>query len=196
MNEFSFSDKDRTIPVYGYLADTGEYIGKSDCYIPANTGLPLYCTHIAAPLAPEGMAVVFDKPHGDWSIVEDHRGKMAYSTSTREPQLITVPGALAEGLTLKQPRSEFDHWVVDVDDWVKDENAEATFIQNQAAEQKARLFAEASQRIDVLTDKVNLGIAEDEKSLRAEIEAWRIYRAKLDDIDSVQAPGIEWPTRP
>lgn len=46
---FKFSEKDRTIRIYNLRADTREFIGAGDAYIPANTGLPADCTNIAPP---------------------------------------------------------------------------------------------------------------------------------------------------
>ena len=46
---FKFSSKDRTIRIYNLCADTREFIGAGDAYIPANTGLPADCTNIAPP---------------------------------------------------------------------------------------------------------------------------------------------------
>lgn len=194
MNSFVFSESNRTITVYGYLSDTGEYIGKSDCYIPAGTGLPAYCTHIAPPVAPKGKVVIFNSVSGCWNVVDDHRGKVAYDTKTRQPQTITTLGVLPETLTLLEPQSEFDFWTGK--QWKKDNGAERAHLQEKAITQKSQLISEASQRIDILTDKINLGMVANESSVRIEIEQWRKYRALLDEVDPALAPEIEWPVKP
>ncbi|MGL4857856.1 tail fiber assembly protein [Plesiomonas sp.] len=195
MSKFVFSDDDRTIVVYGFLADTYEYIGKSDCYIPARTGLPAYCTHKPAPVAPDGMAVVFDIERDDWAIVEDHRGKTAYDIETREPHLITTPGALPEKFTLLKPESEFDRW--QGDSWEKDVMAEAHFNQRCIEAKKQQLINEASQHIDILTDKINLGLSSSPDADRALLDAWRTYRVKIASVESSLATSeIVWPLKP
>lgn len=195
MSSFVFSDYDRTITVYGFLPDTGEYIGKSDCYIPAGTGLPAYCTHKPAPVAPDGMAVVFDVERDDWAIVEDHRGKTAYDIHTREPHLITEPGALPAHLTLLQPQSEFDRWQGSA--WEKDIEAEAHFNQRCIEAKKQQLINEAGQHIDILTDKINLGLSSSPDADRVLLDAWRTYRVKIASVDSSLATSeIVWPLKP
>ncbi|KAB7715491.1 tail fiber assembly protein [Plesiomonas shigelloides] len=195
MDKFTFSNDNRTITVYGYLADTREYIGKSDCYIPAGTGLPAYCTHKPAPVAPDGMAVVFDVERDDWDIVEDHRGKTAYDTNTREPHLITEPGALPAHLTLLQPQSEFDRWQGGV--WEKDVEAEAHFNQQCIEAKKRQLIYEASQCIDVLIDKINLGHSTSPEQDKKRLESWQAYRVQLFDISSAQLiDDVVWPELP
>lgn len=61
---FKFSDKDRTIRIYNLRADTREFIGEGDAYIPAGTGLPADCTDIAPPDITPGMAAVFNGKNG------------------------------------------------------------------------------------------------------------------------------------
>lgn len=196
MNTFAFPDKDTTIVVYGFLADTGEYIGKSDCFIPAHTGLPAYCTHIAPPLAQEGKTVIFDSSLGDWKLASDYRGKTAYDTETREPTFINSLGELPKSLTLQEPSSEFDRW--NGSEWVKDESAEKQHLQQSAELEKRQRTLSASERIEILTDKINLGMAENEEVTRANILAWRKYRAQLDDVNTALAgeASFSWPKEP
>lgn len=186
MNSFSFSDKDQTITVYGYIENTGQYIGKSDCYIPAHTGLPAGCTDIAPPLAPNGMAVVFNQKNNQWETTEDHRGKTVFDKETRQEYVISDLGPIPDSMTEKTPGSNFDRW--NGRGWEKDTEAEAAFSQKQMIENKVNLIAEATQRIDILTDKVNLNIVGDVDLVREQITAWRKYRALVDDIDPVNPP--------
>lgn len=44
---FEMTGENRTIILYNLRSDTNEFIGKSDGFIPANTGLPAYSTDIA-----------------------------------------------------------------------------------------------------------------------------------------------------
>ncbi|MGL4925612.1 MAG: tail fiber assembly protein [Plesiomonas shigelloides] len=192
-NTFNFSDVDRTITVYGYLADTGEYIGKSDCFIPATTGLPAYCTHISPPVAEPGKTVIFNDQRGEWEQVDNHRGQTVYSVITRQPQTVTELGALPADVTLLVPSSDFDCWSGQA--WVKDDVAERDYQRQQGMMIKRQKMIDATQRIDVLTDKVNLGMSTNPEETRALIDAWRLYRAQLDETDPASVQEI-WPSAP
>ncbi|KAB7715700.1 tail fiber assembly protein [Plesiomonas shigelloides] len=188
---FLFSTENRTIAVYGYMADTKEYIGKSDCYIPAGTGLPAYCTHIAPPVAGEGQAVIFNEQENSWQLVDDHRGNIAYNTETRRSETITYPGSLPDNLTLLPPNTEFDIWSGTA--WVTDENAQREHQFQQWKAQKQQRLAIATQRIEVLTDSVNLRLTKDPETTRTVIEKWRTYRVQLDQMTF---QSEDWPTPP
>lgn len=59
---------------------------------------------------------------------------------------------------------------------------------------KTALMDEASQKISVLQDAVDLGMATDEE--REQLEAWKKYRVILSRIDSSIPDQIDWPTKP
>lgn len=63
------------------------------------------------------------------------------------------------------------------------------------AEQQKQLHAdEAEKNIAILERKVRLGMAtDDEKDL---LTAWEIYSVKNADIDTSQAPDIDWGIKP
>ncbi|MGJ7072752.1 tail fiber assembly protein [Morganella morganii] len=60
--------------------------------------------------------------------------------------------------------------------------------------QKQNLMAEARERLSVLQDAVDLGMAvlEEEVSLKE----WKKYRVLLDRISTASAPDIDWPVKP
>lgn len=64
----------------------------------------------------------------------------------------------------------------------------------EAEQQKQLLAYEAEQNIAILERKVRLGMATvAEKDL---LVAWEIYSIKVADIDTSQAPDINWPEKP
>lgn len=104
-----FRDYDQLLVVYNFLADTREYIGKSDCHIPAGTGLPANCTTVAPPPEKPGFICVFND--GRWEYQEDHRGLVVYRRDSGTPVTVTEPGALPENTTTsKPPGGEFDRY--------------------------------------------------------------------------------------
>ncbi|NRR66736.1 tail fiber assembly protein [Yersinia pestis] len=56
---------------------------------------------------------------------------------------------------------------------------------------KSRLISDASDRIEILKDRIELG-----QDRAAELKLWKSYRIALDDIDVSAAPDIEWPLKP
>lgn len=63
------------------------------------------------------------------------------------------------------------------------------------AEQKKQLCAdEAEKNITILERKVRLDMATDEEV--ALLKRWEIYSIKVSDIDTSNAPDIDWPEKP
>ena len=71
---------------------------------------PANCTPVAPPELADGQAAVFDAKAGTWSAVEDHRGKIAWATATRQPVAVQALGPVPVGYTLEAPASRFDTW--------------------------------------------------------------------------------------
>ena len=69
---------------------------------------PANVTDLAPPALAEGQAAVFDGQA--WRVVEDHRGKIAYAITTRQPVAIQTVGPVPEGYTLTPPPSRFHTW--------------------------------------------------------------------------------------
>ncbi|CFQ33733.1 tail fiber assembly protein [Yersinia aleksiciae] len=106
--QFKFSDENRIITVYNYSPATGEFIGQSDAFIPANTGLPAYSAFIAPPQIMNGYSVVFidDK----WQLIEDHRQKIVFDTATVQSVTIDKLGGIPKNFTVVSPSTPFDQW--------------------------------------------------------------------------------------
>lgn len=111
MAAFKFSNKDQTLTVYNLSSDTCELIGVGDCFVPANTGLPAYCTNIKPSKKKAGFAVVFDVDNGTWQYVADHRGVTCWNILNRQMQVIDMLGDMPNDMTDKAPSSDFDTWM-------------------------------------------------------------------------------------
>lgn len=70
---------------------------------------------------------------------------------------------------------------------------EATVIAGNVATKDA-LMSEASQRISVLQDAIDLEMATNNEI--AALPLWKKYRVLLSRIDAEMSVGIEWPTKP
>lgn len=103
MTHFKMSPESRTLKIYNLRADTKEYTGAGDVYIPPYTGLPANCTLIEAPEAGPGLVAVFNDAQQQWEVVEDHRGKTVYDTATGKTLCISRPGALPDDVTTLPP---------------------------------------------------------------------------------------------
>lgn len=187
---FKFSGKDRTIRIYNLRADTREFIGAGDAYIPANTGLPADCTNIAPPDVPEGKVAVFNG--AAWDLVEDYRNQTLYSKETGERIILTELGALPADITTVAPEGNFMRW--NGEGWEKDTEAERAAAVSFAESEKKRLMQEATLSIETLQDAVDLGEAtENEVSM---LTVWKKYRVYLSRVTPADAPEIEWPPLP
>lgn len=192
MAAFKFSNKDQTLTVYNLSSDTSELIGSGDCFVPANTGLPAFCTNIKPPKEKAGFVLVFDEDNGTWQHVADHRGESRWNTQNRQMQVIDTLGVVPENTTDKAPTSDFDIW--DGVGWVKDEQAENDFYIEAAGRELKERMSVATNTINTLQDAVDLAMATDrEKDL---LTAWRTYRVLLNRINTAQAPNIDWPEVP
>ncbi|MGL5952916.1 MAG: tail fiber assembly protein [Providencia rustigianii] len=150
--------------------------------------------YIDAPELPTkaGFAVIRSKDGSKWEIVTDNRGKIAYSTETRQTIEIDFIGDLPDTLTLLEPKTEFDKW--NGKKWVTDTQAQKASFIAQAESEKAQRLEEVEQHIAILERKVRLNMATDEE--KALLTAWEIYSVKVADVDTSQAPDIDWGVKP
>lgn len=192
MAAFKFSNKDQTLTVYNLSSDTGELIGAGDCFVPANTGLPAYCTHIKPPKEKAGLALVFDAETATWKYIADHRGETRWNTQDRQMQVIDMLGALPNDTTDKAPASDFDTWNGEA--WIKDAQAEKDFHTDAAARELKERMSFATNHISTLQDAVDLGMATEAEE--TSLTAWRTYRVLLSRVDTSAAPDVVWPELP
>ncbi|WP_223535851.1 tail fiber assembly protein [Serratia sp. JSRIV004] len=187
---FKMSDEAKTIKVYNFMADTKEFIGVSDCYIPAGTGLPAYCTVLEAPKAAEGCVVCFD--NNEWQQREDHRGSVVYDKATKQKRVIELLGPLPDGYTSLKPQGDFVMW--DGEKWVTDIEAEKAALEKQARDKKAQLTRYADSIINTLIDAIELDMATEAEKVK--LTEWRKYRVLLSRIDCSLPADIFWPAIP
>lgn len=192
MAAFKFSNKDQTLTVYNLSSDTSELIGTGDCFVPANTGLPAFCTNLKPPKEKVGFVVVFDADTGTWQYVADHRGKTYWNTQNRQMQVIDLLGDVPNEMTDKAPTSDFDTW--DGNAWVKNAQAEKDFQTDIAARELKERMSLAINTISTLQDAVDLAMATEAEENR--LTAWRTYRVLLSRIDTASTLDINWPPLP
>lgn len=187
---FELTSKNQTIKIYNYRVDTLEFIGDSDAYIPANTGLPANCTITPPPKIKAGCVVVYID--GKWQQREDYRGTVVYSKVTGQQRNITDLGLLPDDVTVLQSTGQYDKW--DGKKWVKDKDAEQAAQVNNAQMEKKRRISDASQHIQILTDSIAFdgGQPNDAELLKT----WTNYRVMLNRVDIATAPAIAWPETP
>lgn len=198
MMTFTMSDHAQTIRVYNLRADTREFIGEGDAWIPPWTGLPADCTDIAPPDIPEGHVAIFDADSQSWALVEDHRGQTVYSTENRQAMFISTPGPLPENTTCLVPEAAWMVW--DGEKWVEDPEALAQAMQARAeAERQRRLDAAnritADWRVELMLGTLS---GEDKTSLAA----WMAFIKALKALDftgvtdEASFEAIDWPAQP
>lgn len=186
---FKMSEEAQTITVYNLRADTSEFIGVSDAYIPPHTGLPAYCTDIKPMEIPAGKVAIFNSLKLTWSLVEDHRGKTVFDISTGSEIYISELGLLPENVTAIAPDGQYQKW--NGTSWVKDEESEKSAELAKVIEQKKDLMQMANDIIAPLQDAVDLDMATDEE--KQQLTDWRKYRVLLSRIDDSKPV---WPDQP
>ncbi|WP_321146624.1 tail fiber assembly protein [Providencia alcalifaciens] len=178
-----------------YLCDpmTREYVRASLDNVPLG-GSVVADAYLDKPELPtkSDTAIVRSTDEKSWLHIADHRGKMAYNTSNRQPIVIKFIGDLPVELTLLEPKTEFDVWNGKV--WVTDTEAQKVVLIAQAEQEKAQRLSEAEQQIMMLERKVRLGMATNEEVEL--LKQWEIYSINVSNIDTSLAPGIEWIQKP
>lgn len=188
---FKMSNRARTLEVYHFSHDVMEYIGKGDAFIPADIGLPAYCTVTPPPEEKPGFARIFNTRQGEWEYITDMRGSY-YDTDTGFPVIFSLPGALPENLTTLKPASNFDKW--NGKQWIADEAAEKGYAIDQANQKKVKLVNQADEKLAVLNYAVSLEMETEEEARL--LTLWKKYRVLLERVDTSVAPDIQWPEVP
>ncbi|MCE9939975.1 tail fiber assembly protein [Serratia liquefaciens] len=185
-----FNSDDKIIHVYNYSADTGEFIGEGDAFIPAGTGLPAYCTDITPPTRTPGFASVFGGVH--WSVMEDHRNINAYNIINQNEISIYELGAVPDGFTLLKPDSKFDEWNGNA--WLKNGKKEYEFHVSESERRLKSLLVDASLKTNHLQTKLFMGVITEEEKLT--LSKWVDYVDALNALDLTTSPDISWPVLP
>ena len=175
-----------------YLCDpiTREYVRASLDNVPFG-GSVVADAYLDKPELPTkaNLAIIRSDDEKSWLHVPDYREKVAYNTETRQQIEIDFIGDLPTGLTLLEPKTEFDVW--NGKKWVTDTETQKAASIAQAEFDKAQLMSEANEKITYLQDSIDVGLASDEEKLQ--LKNWKTYRVLLNRIDISSAPDIKWP---
>ncbi|MEX9368408.1 tail fiber assembly protein [Providencia vermicola] len=178
-----------------YLCDpiTREYVRASLDNVPFG-GSIVADAYLDKPDLPtkENVAILRSEDEKSWIHVADYRGKIAYSTETRQPIEIDFIGDLPLTLTLLEPKTEFDKW--NGKKWVTDTEAQKAVLVAQTEQEKAQRLEEANATITYLQDAIEVGLDDDD--YQAKLTAWKTYRVLLNRVDTSLAPNIDWPEKP
>lgn len=186
---FKMKEEAQTITIYNLRADTCEFIGAGDAYIPAHTGLPANCTDIEPPKTVAGKVAIFDGEKTSWSLLEDHRGKTVFDTQSGSAVYVSELGALPAGTTSIAPDGQYQKWNGKA--WVKDEEAESAAMLVEVTNQKNSLIQLANNKITPLQDAVDLDMATDDE--KQQLMGWKKYRVLLSRVDCNKPV---WPEQP
>jgi len=187
---FNLSDKTRTVEIFHYNYDTGEYIEKRHFVIAPMTGLPANTTDITPPKQKEGYVLLFN--FGEWRQSEDNRNLRLYNKLTKNIVIFNELGPIPEETTIQVPSSEFDIW--NGNQWVKDTQAEKDAHYTQAQNEQKALISQAGEKISLLSFS-----KESAQATKEELDAlnrWQNYRLQLSRIYLSNAPDIIWPEKP
>lgn len=171
--------------------DTGAYIGRQEQYVSIHCGLPAHAYLDSPPSYTDGEWPVRTSRSEHWVILPDLRGQTAYHVETKAEREIKTLGPLSDDETLLKPVSTHDKW--DGKQWLRDATAEAADALAMAEVNRSTLLITANQKIAVLSDAVDLGMATDAEQVA--YTAWRKYRVELSRLDLTITPVI-WPTVP
>lgn len=195
---FKMSENAQTIIVYNLRADTCEFIGAGDAWIPPHTGLPANCTDIEPPATESGSVAVFDSDKGKWIITEDHRDQTVYDTSTAEAIYISELGPLPDNTTPVAPTVDYPKW--DGGEWIQDSDGLKKGMQVKAESKRQELLTAANETIDDWRTELQLDVISDDD--KASLVKWMAYIKALKALDLSNVTdedsfeSIEWPESP
>ncbi|WP_312836744.1 tail fiber assembly protein [Pantoea sp.] len=178
------------LTVYNYESATGIFTGPTDEYLMQGVGIPASACCDAPPEADPGSVAVFS--NGNWQVLPDHRGKMAYAVTDGSPVEITAPGDWPENTTPLKPATAFDEW--DGEKWVTNTDAEKAAAVADADSQKVSFISQANSMTQAWQTQLLLGIITDTD--KASLLAWMTYIQAVQAVDTSVAPEINWPEQP
>ncbi|HDV8499862.1 TPA: tail fiber assembly protein [Enterobacter bugandensis] len=186
---FKMSKEAQTITVYNLRADTSEFIGAGDAWVPPHTGLPANCTYIEPPEIPVGQVAIFDEAKQAWSLIEDHRGVTVYDSTSGVSTVIDALGPLPENVVTTAPSGQYEKW--DGKAWVKDEEAEKNALLAEATAKQNQLITEARLVIGEWQSALILGSLSDAN--KEKLQTWLDYIEALKTLDLIKPA---WPEKP
>ena len=104
------AEKEQIIIAYSYDSEDFHLVGSFEYHWAIGTGLAAQSTNIKPPSFSAGKIPIFNEDQQKWSIVDDYRLQMAYSTTDKMEVRIDYVGELKDGFTLSKPNTQFDVW--------------------------------------------------------------------------------------
>lgn len=179
-----------TLTVFNYDAESGEFTGATDEYLPQGVGVPANACSSAPPSVDAGFVAIYQQ--GAWQVVADHRGETIYSTLDGAVIEIRSPGDYPTGTTPLAPATVFDKW--DGEEWVTDTDAlQAATIRIAEAEKTARIV-EANNVTQLWQTQLLLGVITDAD--KVSLTAWMKYAQAVQSLDTGIVQDITWPEKP
>lgn len=136
-----FSSEDQEIKLYSYDAVHKNFISSFVYFWANGTGFAANSTNIAPPDFQQEFTAIFNEETQVWSVVEDHRGEMVYSTEDKTEQKIDYVGPIKAGFTRLKPSNQFHEW--NGTEWVDNRTSEeiATYSRSLLSKLSKRQFA-------------------------------------------------------
>ena len=104
------AEKEQIIIAYSYDSKDFHLVGSFEYHWAIGTGLAAQSTNIKPPSFSASKIPIFNEDQQKWSIVDDYRLQMAYSTTDKMEVRIDYVGELKDGFTLSKPDTQFDVW--------------------------------------------------------------------------------------
>lgn len=190
--EFGVSTVAGVIEVFNYDSHSREVLPSTVEFLPVGVGIPANSCLDKPPKKRRGFAICRTIEGTEWEYVEDHRGEIIWRTNDCYAVNIILLGDYPADTTTISPETPYDTW--DGVKWVTDNEMKKVSDIKDAELNKQSLIFSAGERINLLYDAIDIGIATDDE--RGRYDDWRKYRVLLSRIDASLAPNITWPEPP
>ena len=171
--------------IWHYDPETHALRGEGQADPDPRTGgalVPAHATPVAPPSAAAGEVPVYDRAAMAWTVVEDHRGKSAWSTVTGQPIVMSAPGPVAAGVTLTAP-GPHDRWDDATGQWTEDPA--------RAAAGKAKALTAVDRAIGELRAALVTAVAGQSEAYDAKAAELAAWEAAGEPVDP-PAVGYPW----
>jgi len=179
-----------TLKIYNFNAESGEFIGSSDEFLPQGVGLPANACITAPPVTEAGRVALYR--YGNWLDVADHRGETVHSVTDGAAVLVDAPGDYPAGTTPLKPATAWDKW--DGEKWVTDPEEEKAATVKEAKERQSALISEANSITQAWQTQLRLDIITDAD--KTSLLAWMKYVQDVQAVNVQEAPAVIWPQKP
>ena len=139
----------------------------------------------------------FDIETNQWVVIDDYREVSLYSKETKETIFASLGQTLEElNATTLKPTSDYDSWDEGTLSWVYNNELELDSIKSVVNNKIKTLLQEATDKIQVLNDAYELGIATDKEKIK--LTEWKTYRVMLNRITEQEnyPVSVEYPIKP